>query len=199
MKPELLAALFPATVGGVKPPQNEEGGKQSKREEALSVKEYLHELAIYGLTYSVEWGRVKLMGDDEKILRRCRSILAKRPELEARLILHEAVRDADLLDELQERASIRWVEGYSDSLYAAVMCNIKGCEESREFNDKPDEKQAEFLRYMGIPETEIQDKKRCPSVWIKYKDWEAELREYRQGTVKAGEEVCGCAEAPMQG
>ena len=144
MKPELLAALFPATVGGVKPPQNEKGGKQSKREEALSVKEYLHELAIYGLTYSVEWGRVKLMGD-EKVLMRCRGILSKRPDLEAKLILHEAVRNVDLLAEIYERANIRWTEGYSDSLYDAVMCNIKEWEEPLEFNDKPDAKQA------GVP------------------------------------------------
>ena len=182
VKKELLAALFPATVGGVKPPQKENGAKQAKREEAISVKEYLHELAISGLTYSVEWGRVKLMGDDEKVLMRCRGILSKRPDLEARLILHEAVRNVDLLAEIYERASIRWVEGYSDSLYDAVLCNIVEREEPLEYADKPDEKQVAFMRSIGIPEAHIKNKDQCPSVWVKRKpqtDWEAELREYR--------------------
>ena len=57
------------------------------------------------------------------------------PELEAELILREATRNPDLLDVIQERACIRWENGYSDSLYMAVLCNIKPTGEIAELNE----------------------------------------------------------------
>lgn len=53
-----------------------------------------------------------------------REALDDMPELEAELILREAVLNADVMDAVKERACIRWAEGYSDKLYMAVLCNI---------------------------------------------------------------------------
>lgn len=60
-----------------------------------------------------------------------RKALDELPELEAEMILREAVHNSDLMDVIQERACIRWAEGYSDSLYMAVLCNIKETGEGR--------------------------------------------------------------------
>ena len=81
--------------------------------------------------------------------------IAENPELEAELILRKAKTDADLMDAITERASIRWSNGLSDSLLDAVLCNI------RPLNEKAhhDEKGKIILR----PRT----------------DWEAELKKYR--------------------
>ena len=79
--------------------------------------------------------------------------IAENPELEAELILRKA--DADLMDAITERAAIRWSNGLSDSLFDAVLCNIKP------LNERParDEDGRLILR----PRT----------------DWEAELEKYR--------------------
>ena len=39
-------------------------------------------------------------------------------------ILRQALNDESLMDGIKERASIRWAEGYSDSLYMAVLSGI---------------------------------------------------------------------------
>ena len=39
-------------------------------------------------------------------------------------ILRRAVNDPDLMDMIQERACIRWAEGYSDSLYMAALSGL---------------------------------------------------------------------------
>ena len=81
--------------------------------------------------------------------------IAENPELEAELILRKAKTDSNLLDIITERASIRWSNGLSDSLFDAVLCNIKP------LNERParDEDGRLILR----PRT----------------DWEAELKKYR--------------------
>lgn len=40
-------------------------------------------------------------------------------------ILKKASKNPDLLESIKERASIRWSEGLSDSLYDAVLSNIQ--------------------------------------------------------------------------
>ena len=82
--------------------------------------------------------------------------IASNAELEAELILCKAITDTNLLDVITERASIRWENGLSDSLFDAVMCNI------RPLNEKParDENGVITLR----PRT----------------DWEAELGKYQR-------------------
>ncbi len=47
-------------------------------------------------------------------------------------ILRQAVNDSDLMDMIQERACIRWSEGYSDSLYMAVLSGITSTGETAE-------------------------------------------------------------------
>ena len=64
-----------------------------------------------------------------------RKALDEQPELEAELILREATRNPDLLDMIQERACIRWENGYSDSLYMAVLCNFKPTGEIAELDE----------------------------------------------------------------
>jgi hypothetical protein len=44
-------------------------------------------------------------------------------------ILRKALKDKALMDSIQERACIRWSDGYSDSLYSAVLSNIASTEE----------------------------------------------------------------------
>ena len=145
--------------------------------------EFIHELQSYGLHYEIKNYRIQLIGGNDKVLARCRKTIAANPELEAKLILHEAMINPDLLDEIQERACIRWSEGYSDSLYMAVLSGLIDTEEKREFADTPDMKQVEFRRRMGTPEADIMDKQKCPSVWIKRNprtDWKTELSTYKE-------------------
>lgn len=163
---ELLAALFPSTVEATK----------------VTPEAYKRELLKAGIGCFVSCGRLVLRGGHPQERERLYELLHDSPDLEARIILRIAMNDPDLMYEIEERASIRWVEGYSASLYLAVLCNIKPVEATRSYNDKPDEKQAEFMRRMGIPEAQIMDKERSPSVWIKHKprtDLNAELRRYR--------------------
>lgn len=73
----------------------------------------------------------------------------------AAAILRQAVNDSNLMDMIQERACIRWAEGYSDSLLMAVLCNIASAGEKaeRDANGEP------ILK----PKT----------------DWDAEISKYR--------------------
>ena len=120
---ELIAALFPSTVGKhrLSPPQ-----------------EFMRELDRYGVSYSISdtiYPRVKLAGSNEKELNRCRAILASNPKIEAWLIVHEATKDKTLLDGIQERACIRWSEGLSDSLYLAVLGNFSATPDTVEYSE----------------------------------------------------------------
>ena len=167
---ELIAALFPSTVGKhrLSPPH-----------------EFMRELDRYGVSYSISdtiYPRVVLSGSDEEGLKKCRALLAANPEIEAWLILHEATKDETLLDGIQERACIRWSEGLSDSLYLAVLGNFSATPDTVEYSDKPDEKQVLFVRSLGSPEADIMNREKYPSAWIKLKpktDWDAELHKYR--------------------
>ena len=77
-----------------------------------------------------------------------RKALDDLPEVEAEMILSEATRNPDLLDCIQERASIRWADGYSDSLYMAVFCNLKDTGEQRsEELQEPTDWEAELSKY----------------------------------------------------
>lgn len=91
-------------------------------------KQQLSNLVKYlGLKPYCEDGRIQFHGGS--LLSEARKAFDELPEIEARMILKLAVRNSDLLDNIQERASIRWEQGYSDSLYDAVMCNIRQVEE----------------------------------------------------------------------
>ena len=171
LKPELIAALFPSTVEKkrLSPPQ-----------------EFLRELDRYGITYSLSKTlfipRVELHGGYAEGLKKCRAILAANPEIEAWIILHEATKNDTLLDVIQERASIRWSEGLSDSLYLAVLGNFSATTDTVEYTDKPDAEQVAWARSVGIAEADIMNREKYPCAWIKLKpttDWDAELEKYR--------------------
>ena len=70
-------------------------------------------------------------------------------------ILRRAVKDSDLMDSIQERACIRWSEGYSDSLYMAVLSYITSTGETAERDNDG--------KIILKPKT----------------DWEAEISKYR--------------------
>ena len=53
-------------------------------------------------------------------------------ERRAVAVLREAMKKPDLLDAIKERASIRWSNGLSDSLFSAVLCNLKPLNELAE-------------------------------------------------------------------
>ena len=146
----------------------------------MNRQQFFNSLKYFHLKPYVKDGRIRFFGSASLV--EIRNALDELPEVEGELILRLAAHDNDLLDEIQERACIRWAEGYSDSLYSAVMCNIKPVEETRSYNDTPDEKQGSFLRRMGVSEADIMNKDKCPSVWIKLKpqtDWDAELTKYK--------------------
>lgn len=90
-----------------------------------------------------------------------RKALDEQPELETELILRETARNPDLLDLVKERAAIRWSNGYSDSLYMAVLCNIKPTGETIE----RDKNGQIILKPVSDKNPEIM--------------WEKELRKYR--------------------
>ena len=167
LKPELMAALF-------------------SPEESRRPQDFLRELDRYGITYSLSKTifipRVELHGGYAEDLKKCCAVLAANPEIEAWIILNEATKSDTLLDVIQERASKRWCEGLSDSLYMAVLGNFSSTGETVEYTDKPDMEMVKFKRSLGISEAAIMDKERSPSVWIKLKpktDWDAELEKYR--------------------
>ena len=60
------------------------------------------------------------------------TVQVSEPEKEAKRILREAVKNPDLLYDIKERASIRWSNGLSDSLFNAVLCNLKPLNEKAE-------------------------------------------------------------------
>jgi len=91
----------------------------------------------------------------------------EKVKIEAKKIMRRALKDTDLLEEIKERACIRWEQGYSDSLYLAVLSGIIDTEEQREYTDEPDIKQADLLRSSGFKDADIMNREKCPSVWIK--------------------------------
>lgn len=62
--------------------------------------------------------------------------ISENPELEAELILRKAKTDSGLMDIITERASIRWSNGFSDSLLDAVLCNIRPLGEKAHHDEK---------------------------------------------------------------
>lgn len=146
----------------------------------MNRQQFFNAVKYLRLKVHVENGRVKFSGNASPA--ELQKALDEMPELEAELILREATRNPDLLDAIQERACIRWCEGASDSLYMAVLANFAETSEKIEYSDKPDEKQAAFLRRLGFSEAHIKDKEKCPSVWILRQpltDWDAELKRYQ--------------------
>lgn len=138
---KLLSALFPLTV----------------EEPKVTPEIYKCELLNAGIGCFVSAGRLKLRDGQPQERDRLYAILHGNPDLEARIILRIAMNDSDVMDMITERASIRWADGYSDSLYLAALCNITDTGEVLEYSDQ-----------------EARVVKQKPRT-----DWEAELRRQR--------------------
>ena len=98
----------------------------------MTAGEYLRECENAGVMLQIDtWGSdIDMAGGNERTRARLCNILTREPRLKAEVILHEAMKDPDLMYSIQERASIRWSNGYSDSLLSAVLCGITStCEE----------------------------------------------------------------------
>ena len=75
-------------------------------------------------------------GGKEKTRSRLASLVDNNAKLKAGVILSLAKHDVNLLELIVERACIRWSDGYSDSLFSAVLCGIEATEEIIERNEK---------------------------------------------------------------
>ena len=86
---------------------------------------FLDKLDKSGATYSVnEDRRVRISCKDFVLQEQLMIELLNNPELEALLILKVAQNNKYLTCCIEERASIRWGERLSDSLFLAVLCNL---------------------------------------------------------------------------
>ena len=85
----------------------------------MNKEQFFNSMNYLNVKPAVIDGRITFSGSSS-----LRKALDELPELEAEMILREAVHNPDLMDVIKERAYIRWSEGYSDSLYMAVLCNI---------------------------------------------------------------------------
>ena len=94
-------------------------------QQGMSLKEY--QLALESAGVCIELAglyNLKFTGGKDKTRQRLIGILEANSYLKAAVILSLAVNASDLLDMIQERACIRWAEGYSDSLHMAVLSGI---------------------------------------------------------------------------
>ena len=76
------------------------------------------------INYSTEFllsdSHIKIICNDSKVQEQLTNELRNDTELSALLILQASIKHADLAEIIKERASVRWAEKYSDSLFLAV-------------------------------------------------------------------------------
>ena len=89
----------------------------------INTSEFLEELARWDITAEYQWGRVVLTGGRDDAREHFMQVL-KSPEFEGALIWEMAQRDSDIMDAIEERRAIIWVECGDDSVRTAIMCNI---------------------------------------------------------------------------
>ena len=91
----------------------------------ISLKDYRLALESAGVKCELsDLHTLKFTGGKEKIRERLIGILKDNSHLKASVILSLAVKNPDLMDLIQERACIRWENGYSDSLRMAILSGI---------------------------------------------------------------------------
>ena len=100
---------------------------------ALTRRQFYNTCNYLKLKFEVIHSRVRFNGD---VPQEIQETLKSVPELETEIILKEALKNPVLLESIKERASIRWSEGLSDSLYSAVLCNIQPTGEKPERDEK---------------------------------------------------------------
>ena len=89
----------------------------------INTSEFLEELARWDITAEYQCGRVVLTGGRDDAREHFRQVL-RSPEFEGALIWEMAQRDSDIMDAIEERRAIIWVECGDDSVRTAIMCNI---------------------------------------------------------------------------
>ena len=89
----------------------------------INTREFLEELSRWDITAEYQCGRVKLIGSRDDAREHFSQILKNR-EFEGALIWEMAQRDSDIMDAIEERRAIIWVECGDDSVRSAIMCNI---------------------------------------------------------------------------
>ena len=90
----------------------------------LKTNEFLEELSRWSIETEYKSGRIYLQGGREDALGHFSGILRISPELEGALIWKLAQTDANIMDAIEERRAIRWIENGDDSIRGAIMCNI---------------------------------------------------------------------------
>ena len=90
----------------------------------IKTREFLEELSRWGVKARYEWGRIVLREGNDEARKYYAGMLKKSPEFEGALIWELAQTDENIMDDIEERRAIRWVEGGDDSIYGAIMCNI---------------------------------------------------------------------------
>lgn len=134
--------------------KNEHMNIFSYRPEVLKYKlsSFMKRLTNAGVTYRVIDNRVEIFRNKSKLEERdpLMQILHCEPDIEAMLILRSATMDKNLAGCIEERASIRWAEGLSDSLFLAVLCNIMPTGETPSKELKPRSEWEEELKQLGF-------------------------------------------------
>lgn len=82
------------------------------------------ELKDYEIEVRYKFGRIELHNGRDDAREYYTALLCKNPELEGSLIWRMAQRDSDIMDCIEERRAIRWVECGDDTIRGAIMCNL---------------------------------------------------------------------------
>ena len=89
----------------------------------INTREFLEELSRWDIIAEYQSGRVKLSGGREDAREHFSQIL-KSPEFEGALIWEMAQTNDDIMDAIEERRAIIWVECGDDSIRTAIMSSI---------------------------------------------------------------------------
>ena len=90
----------------------------------IKTKEFLEEIARWDIKAKYEWGRIVLREGNDEARAYYSEMLKKSPEFEGALIWELAQTDENIMDWIEERRAIIWVECGDDSVRTAIMCSI---------------------------------------------------------------------------
>ena len=90
----------------------------------VKVTEFLAELSRYGIEVKHRSGRIELVGGDADAREHYTELVHRSPEFEGALVWELAQRDVDVMDWIEERRAINWVDCGDDSVRTAIMCSI---------------------------------------------------------------------------
>ena len=90
----------------------------------VKTKEFLRELERWSIKAEVDFGRIVLSEGSQEAREYYTSMISRSPEFEGALIWELAQMNPDVMDVIEERRAIRWVEIGDDSIHGAIMCNI---------------------------------------------------------------------------